>query len=99
MIKKLLCSMYLKAKHALISISEFNNVHLLDRVIYKGQDLHTLNCNDVIKELLVLVGNFKGLNYYPDICLVCYEKPCDFCHRHLVADWLNEHGFKCKEWQ
>ncbi len=20
---------------------------------------------------------------------MCYEKPGDFCHRHLVADWLN----------
>lgn len=23
-------------------------------------------------------------------CLICYEKPGDFCHRHLVADWLSE---------
>ena len=22
-------------------------------------------------------------------CLLCYEKPSDFCHRHLVRDWLN----------
>lgn len=21
-------------------------------------------------------------------CLICYEKPGDFCHRHLVAEWL-----------
>ena len=24
------------------------------------------------------------------IALVCYEKPSDFCHRHLVAKWINE---------
>ena len=24
-----------------------------------------------------------------DIALICYEKPGDFCHRHLVAEWLN----------
>ena len=24
-----------------------------------------------------------------DIALCCYEKPTDFCHRHLVAEWLN----------
>jgi len=23
------------------------------------------------------------------IILLCYEKPADFCHRHIVADWLN----------
>ena len=22
--------------------------------------------------------------------LLCYEKPTDFCHRHLVAEWLNK---------
>lgn len=32
------------------------------------------------------------------IALICYEKPSDFCHRHLVADWLNKNGFECKEW-
>lgn len=31
------------------------------------------------------------------IALVCYEKPSDFCHRHLVADWFNKNGFECKE--
>lgn len=31
------------------------------------------------------------------LALVCYERPSDFCHRHLVADWLNKNGFECKE--
>ena len=30
--------------------------------------------------------------------LVCYEKD-GFCHRHLVARWLNDHGIKCEEWK
>lgn len=25
-----------------------------------------------------------------DIALCCYEKPEDFCHRHIVAEWLKE---------
>lgn len=29
--------------------------------------------------------------------LVCFESD-DFCHRHLVANWLNKNGFKCEEW-
>ena len=25
-----------------------------------------------------------------DVALCCFEKPNDFCHRHIVAKWLNE---------
>ena len=32
------------------------------------------------------------------IALVCYEKSKDFCHRHLVAKWLQSNGVQCKEW-
>lgn len=35
----------------------------------------------------------------PDICLLCYEKPSDFCHRHLVAKWLTDNGYPCEEYQ
>ena len=33
------------------------------------------------------------------ICLLCYEKPKDFCHRHLVSDWFKRSGFNCKEYE
>ena len=52
-------------------------------------------CGTVIKELNYLVPNVNG----KDIALICYEKPSDFCHRHLVAEWLNKNGFKCEEWR
>ena len=29
--------------------------------------------------------------------LLCYEKTGVFCHRHLVAEWLNKNGYKCEE--
>ena len=29
-------------------------------------------------------------NEYKDIIFLCYEKPGDFCHRHTLADWLEE---------
>ena len=39
--------------------------------------------------------------YGPDVLdrltLVCYEKPSEFCHRHLVADWLTQHGADISE--
>ena len=34
-----------------------------------------------------------------DVALCCYEKPGDFCHRHLLAEWLNKNGFEVKEWE
>ena len=40
----------------------------------------------------------KQNEYYNSIVLICYEKPDDFCHRHLVANWFNENGVNCKEW-
>ena len=34
-----------------------------------------------------------------DIALVCYEKPSDFCHRQLVAEWFTKNGIPCKEYE
>lgn len=33
-----------------------------------------------------------------DIVLLCFEKPGDLCHRHLLRKWLNDGGVECKEW-
>ena len=34
-----------------------------------------------------------------DVALCCYEKPGDFCHRHIVADWIKEKtGVEIKEY-
>lgn len=33
------------------------------------------------------------------IALICYEKPEDFCHRHLVSKWLNENSYFCEEYK
>jgi hypothetical protein len=33
-----------------------------------------------------------------DVILLCYEKPPQFCHRHLVAEWLEkELGIEVEE--
>ncbi len=29
--------------------------------------------------------------------LLCYERPGEFCHRRLVAEWLTNHGYKIEE--
>lgn len=33
-----------------------------------------------------------------DFAMICYEKPCNFCHRHLVSEWLTNNGIPCQEW-
>lgn len=55
-----------------------------------------INASEVMFDLGNLVYNHVG--YYADIALICYEKPSDFCHRHLVADWLKKSGYECMEW-
>ena len=42
-------------------------------------------------------GKLKELTQSDQIILLCYEKPDDFCHRHLVAQWLTEHGYDTQE--
>lgn len=58
--------------------------------------LNRLTACEVMEDLFALKRlNDKG----KDIALICYEKPSDFCHRHLVSEWLNQNGFKCEEWR
>ena len=71
---------------------------------FNEQVLDKLNVEEVVKELDDILLNqtttvdYSGdLKKVPRIALICYEKPSDFCHRHLVADWLNANGIECKE--
>ena len=59
--------------------------------------LGDLNQKEVVDQLMVLSGNFKNLDYFPDIVLLCYERPGEFCHRHIVAEWLREAGYEVEE--
>ena len=62
---------------------------------YTGQVLNKLNPVSVVTNLYhqaCLAPNTR------DIALVCFEKSTDFCHRHLVAEWLTTAGYECKEW-
>jgi len=45
--------------------------------------LFHLKAEDVMREIEMLA---KG----SDVALCCYEKPTDFCHRHILAKWLTE---------
>jgi len=58
--------------------------------------LNKLDAKTVLKELYDLAQrqnkNFK------DIMLICYEKPEDFCHRHIVSEWFQKSGIVCSEY-
>ena len=53
--------------------------HFIEEVLDK------LDPEQVLKEL----EGFSGVSE-DNIILLCYEKTGTFCHRHLVADWLNQ---------
>lgn len=67
---------------------------IIDENGYKelfNKNLNKLNPFSLIKKLYSIAGG-------NDIVLLCYEKPNDFCHRHLVANWLNSYGFCVNEY-
>ena len=55
---------------------------------YKKERLDKLNPVE-IKQFLT--------SFDKDIILLCYEKQGDFCHRHLVADWIESNLGKSVE--
>jgi hypothetical protein len=59
--------------------------------------LDKLDPGIVVVELLAMAGNLKGVNYNPQPALLCYERPGEFCHRHIVAEWLRNAGYEIEE--
>jgi hypothetical protein len=59
---------------------------------FKTEVLDNLNPEQVVKEL----EGFTGVSR-DRIILICYEKPGDFCHRHLVSMWLTVNHINCFE--
>lgn len=58
--------------------------------------LNNLSLNQVIRDLYSIAEIDNG-DRRCDIALVCYEKPSDFCHRHVVAEWFRNGGHECVE--
>lgn len=66
---------------------------------FNEQVLDKLDIYTVMRDLNEFINNLEPLGIYSkDICLICYEKPEDFCHRHLVAEWLGKNGIRCREY-
>jgi uncharacterized protein YeaO (DUF488 family) len=60
---------------------------------FNNEVLDKLSVSLVVEDLQK-IANTKDTD---KIILLCYEKPGDFCHRHLVADWLTKNGLKTIE--
>lgn len=57
---------------------------------YKAEILANLDVKRLVADLEALSGG-------KDVALLCYEKPGDLCHRHLLADYMNERGYDVRE--
>ena len=69
---------------------EINEFEYTDR--YREEVLDKLDKEKIYEYL-------KAIDETEDVFLICYEKD-GFCHRHLVADWLeNEVGLKVEEYR
>lgn len=72
---------------------------------FQAEVLDVLSVTRVLTELQLLIPHDIKIKmqspFYnnPDwhVALICYEKPSDFCHRHLVAGWLCSNGYDCDE--
>ena len=58
---------------------------------FKGEILREEN-------FMLIMWKLAKLAQGRDVVLLCYEKPSDFCHRHIVAQWIREHSIPCEEW-
>lgn len=60
---------------------------------FVAERLDKLDKGQVIKDILVLAQGKIPV-------LMCYEEPGEFCHRHIVAKWLQENtGIIAEEWE
>lgn len=62
---------------------------------FNDEILSKLNQDEVINDL----GFLCEFNQSKHIALVCYEKSDDFCHRHLVSEWLRNNDYNVEEFK
>ena len=70
--------------------------HNGDTEFYTAELLKYLETLD-FKEVMQDLSGIYGSEALDRLTLLCYEKSSDFCHRHLVANWLRQHGADISE--
>lgn len=75
-----------------------NGIHKGDNDYYIGhfnsEVLDGKNPQIIFNELVSLAGCPEN-----KIILLCYEKPFEFCHRHLVSEWFRNNNINCLEYR
>lgn len=74
-------------------LSNLDSHHVCDDLY----DIAESFVNELPEDDIRKVHHKAGFPYY--VALVCYEKPTEFCHRHLVSEWLTKNGISCYEWE
>lgn len=46
-----------------------------------------------------VLADFEALGKGQDVVMLCYERPGDFCHRTMVADWMKKQGVNVTEYK
>lgn len=75
-------------------LSAYKNSGLTEEkftALYKADRLWTHTPSEIADRIFSVVPN----GMIP--VLLCYEKTGDFCHRHILAQWLTEGGYPCEE--
>lgn len=74
----------LKAAHNGLSHEDYTR-------IYKEQVLSKIDPRELYDAIIEEYGD--------EVMLLCFEKPGDFCHRRLVAEWFQENlNIEVAEW-
>lgn len=55
---------------------------------YKSGKINKKEYTRVYKEQLSKLEPFKVYNNLKNSVILCWERPEDFCHRHLISDWI-----------
>lgn len=69
-------------------------------MLHMEQEQYTVAYNRILDSLSPrqIVEFLEGVSEGKDVVLLCYENPGYFCHRQLVAAWLNKNGISVEEY-
>jgi len=68
--------------------------------ISKDEYIKSFKAQLSLLDFSIIYKKIENISDGKDVALLCYEKPDDICHRHLVADWLNSNlSYKVKEYK
>lgn len=94
-------SQYRAAGLVTINIARFNKYYsgaslkLLApsaEMIHEPESIYIPKYHSILNKLNKsgIINHIKTLSVNKDCILLCYEKPTEFCHRQLVAQWLGD---------